>query len=770
MERLRTPATARVGEEIEATVTITSTVAQPATVRLFGDGEQIGSQEVTLEAGSNTVVFRTKATEAGFHTFRALVEAGRDTFAQNDRADSNTIVKGDPRILVVAGDEEVAANLVAALQRERQDVTTVAPEAVPGSLTGPGRLRLGRPRRRAAHAPEPAADAGHASLHARPRARPGDDRRAASRTAPAATSRRRSRRRCRSRWTCATGRSSPTWRSWWSSTSPAPWTPATATWPTASWAWPSRACPRWTSARRPSCAPWPPSPRATSSASSPSTRTPTGPSAPRRWATSATSRARSPASRPTARRTSSPASRRPSPRSRSRRATRRHIVLLTDGWSRSGEYDDLLARMTAAGITLSTVGAGGGAADILRTLAERGGGRYYPAANPASIPDIFLKETQQVSGQQIVEESFFPIQTGSSPILRGPRGGPAAAPRLQRDDRQGGRRDGPRHRPRRPAPGPVAVRPGSVGGLDLRRDRSLGEVAGSAGRASTASSASSCAWTFPGEETGGIEAEFVTDGDETRLRVTSVESDGTPRDFYDTAVTDRRIPSSGQQVVVLDQVAPGVYESDAGARSSRAPTRCACSRSARAWPTSGGRSASSRRPRPSTACWAPTSACWRRCGRRPAGRPSRRPRRPGSTTCARPPSPPTSGRCCCVLALLLFPIDVAVRRVSIARRDLVAAREWAVMRLRGRAARPAAVGGMLAAKERAAGTRSRAALLRPTERATPSSPTRQTPRTPEPAPEAPPTPGAPPPAEPGTTATDTDTLARLREAKRRARR
>ena len=42
--------------------------------------------------------------------------------------------------------------------------------------------------------------------------------------------------------------------------------------------------------------------------------------------------------------------------------TRRHIVLFTDGWSTSGEYDDLIKRMKAAGITLSTVGAGGGGA------------------------------------------------------------------------------------------------------------------------------------------------------------------------------------------------------------------------------------------------------------------------------------------------------------------------------------------------------------------------------------------------------------------------
>ena len=33
-------------------------------------------------------------------------------------------------------------------------------------------------------------------------------------------------------------------------------------------------------------------------------------------------------------------------------ASLRHIILITDGWSRSGAYDQLLADMKAAGITL----------------------------------------------------------------------------------------------------------------------------------------------------------------------------------------------------------------------------------------------------------------------------------------------------------------------------------------------------------------------------------------------------------------------------------
>jgi Mg-chelatase subunit ChlD len=75
-------------------------------------------------------------------------------------------------------------------------------------------------------------------------------------------------------------------------------------------------------------------------------------------------------------------------------ATRRHIILLTDGWSTSGQYDAIIERMKAAGITLSTVGAGGGSNPFLEQLAKNGGGRFYAAANVQSIPDIFLKETQ----------------------------------------------------------------------------------------------------------------------------------------------------------------------------------------------------------------------------------------------------------------------------------------------------------------------------------------------------------------------------------------
>src|ERR687888_1912521 len=108
IQRLQSPSTARIGESIDVSADIRSTVAQTASVRLFADGAPVGqAQLVNLDAGVTNVTFHVKPTEAGFHTFRVVVEAARDTFSQNNRADSNTIVKGEPRILVLAGDEKV---------------------------------------------------------------------------------------------------------------------------------------------------------------------------------------------------------------------------------------------------------------------------------------------------------------------------------------------------------------------------------------------------------------------------------------------------------------------------------------------------------------------------------------------------------------------------------------------------------------------------------------------------------------------------------------
>jgi hypothetical protein len=388
-------------------------------------------------------------------------------------------------------------------------------------------------------------------------------------------------------------------------------------------------------------------------------------------------------------------------------------VLLTDGWSSSGEYDALLERMEAAGITLSAVGAGGGGAnEFLTDLAERGGGRYYPAVNPATIPDIFLKETRQVSGQQIVEEPFFPIQTGDSPILRGLEEG---LPQLL----------GYNGTTPKPAAQTVLV--------STRDDPVLSQWQYGLGRAVAWTSDATArwatnwvawdgfnrffsqlvGWTFPGEESEGMEAEFVTDGDETRLRLRSVESDGTSRDFYDTIARITTPTLEALDPARMEQVAPGTYELDLGTLDP-GPYAVRIDQM-RSGETALGRT---------VVLVAPTPAEYRLLGTNERllgalrGATGGRALETGLEAWTRDLASTTASRdlwpWLLLAALLLWPLDVGIRRVSVGRRDLALARAWTVQRWkrwRGPAGRTAPVGGMLAAKERAAGSRTRAALF-----------------------------------------------------------
>ena len=97
----------------------------------------------------------------------------------------------------------------------------------------------------------------------------------------------------------------------------------------------------------------------------------------------------------------------------------KHIVLLTDGWTKQADFTDLITQIRASGMTLTTVAAGEGASDLLRDLAQKGGGEYYQIKDIREVPDILLKETVRLVGAFYVEERFDPVVTGQSPILNG---------------------------------------------------------------------------------------------------------------------------------------------------------------------------------------------------------------------------------------------------------------------------------------------------------------------------------------------------------------
>jgi len=96
----------------------------------------------------------------------------------------------------------------------------------------------------------------------------------------------------------------------------------------------------------------------------------------------------------------------------------KHVILMTDGIAPSN-YDDLIDQLRAGGVTISTVAIGDDADSSLADIAKRGGGRYYQVKRVEDVPKIFLQETVIVAGRDIVEGKFAPSVALQAPVVRG---------------------------------------------------------------------------------------------------------------------------------------------------------------------------------------------------------------------------------------------------------------------------------------------------------------------------------------------------------------
>jgi Ca-activated chloride channel family protein len=98
----------------------------------------------------------------------------------------------------------------------------------------------------------------------------------------------------------------------------------------------------------------------------------------------------------------------------------KHMIVLSDGQTPDNDFAGLARDMRAQGMTVSSVSLGAGAAkDVMQLIAQEGGGRYYETEDPATMPQIFTKETMQASRSAIKEDLFASVVTGDHPILSG---------------------------------------------------------------------------------------------------------------------------------------------------------------------------------------------------------------------------------------------------------------------------------------------------------------------------------------------------------------
>ncbi len=101
-------------------------------------------------------------------------------------------------------------------------------------------------------------------------------------------------------------------------------------------------------------------------------------------------------------------------------ARKKHVILLTDGQAPAQGIKDLVQAMLSESITVTTVGLGEGTnQDLLRLIADTGGGRFHSVPDPNSLPKIFTRETELIAQQAAVEDWFPVQQVASADFLKG---------------------------------------------------------------------------------------------------------------------------------------------------------------------------------------------------------------------------------------------------------------------------------------------------------------------------------------------------------------
>ncbi|MCM8747587.1 VWA domain-containing protein [Thermomicrobiaceae bacterium CFH 74404] len=242
----------------------------------------------------------------------------------------------------------------------------------------------------------------------------------------------------------------------------------------------------------------------------------------------------------------------------------KHIVLLTDGQSSDRGYEALLRRMEQYQITLSTVAIGSDAdTELLARLAELGGGRYHFTERSTQVPRIATQETSILIRSAVVESEVTAQPAASSPLLRSL---PGELPTLN-----GYIATTPRQR------AVTALETSQGDPLLAHWQYGLGRVVAWTSDASPAGWSSR--WLDSGWPNAGlfwsqvvrwsmpapvrpdflVSAQPEPGGHRVLLRVESLREDGTFANGLDTRATIA-LPDGSAREVALPQRAPGVYE------------------------------------------------------------------------------------------------------------------------------------------------------------------------------------------------------------------
>lgn len=134
IEKVVLPTRANIGQPFLVRVVVNSLTPQTARVMLSRDGRPIAAvQSADLHAGKNIVQFEQSIDRSGFFRYSATLDVPEDTIPENNRGEGSVWVRGRPTVLYVSDDSSLTGFLRRALKDQNIDVEHVGPGGMPTS-------------------------------------------------------------------------------------------------------------------------------------------------------------------------------------------------------------------------------------------------------------------------------------------------------------------------------------------------------------------------------------------------------------------------------------------------------------------------------------------------------------------------------------------------------------------------------------------------------------------------------------------------------------
>lgn len=134
LDRMVCPNLIKIGEPFDLKVVAVSKQPAPARIRILRNGAPAGEKYVDLAKGKNVFTFQQSIAKAGSYGYEAILECDQDTRPENNVASAYTLVKGKPRVLYVEGQPGQGSYLKDALSASNIEVDLRDRSGIPNTL------------------------------------------------------------------------------------------------------------------------------------------------------------------------------------------------------------------------------------------------------------------------------------------------------------------------------------------------------------------------------------------------------------------------------------------------------------------------------------------------------------------------------------------------------------------------------------------------------------------------------------------------------------